>query len=106
LRHNALGPYRDTTVPRVDAVRLVRRERPLDLAHVAGTVALVADVYDTVPLPVRPPWSRLPVTPATLRWRVLSERGVAVLGSAVYARGTHQNRADCPGRYCVILAHS
>jgi hypothetical protein len=120
LRPGALGPYRDTTVPRVSGLVFQSGSHALR-RRVTGVVDIVAEAYDQPPLPVPPPFADMPVTPALIRWRIL--RGVqqvvpwrtAVdftrfkpakeLFGSVYAAGTRQNRPKRPGRYRFYLAH-
>ncbi len=122
LRPGALTPWTDTTRPHVTAIRFVHDGHELPAALVAGAVDVVAEAYDSPPLPVPAPWHGLPVTPARLRWRVL--RGGNVVRRwhtpvdftqellpkerfhAVYAPETRQNRAGKAGRYCFYLAHT
>ena len=108
LRAGALGPYIDTTRPRIAGVK-------------ARSGALVAEAYDETPLAVSRPWHDLPVMPALVRWRVLDANGQTVLGwrtavdfretippaSAfwkIWAPGTMQNRVRAPGSYRLVLA--
>jgi hypothetical protein len=122
LRPAGLTPWKDTSRPRVTAVRFMRngRELPRELVH--GAVDVIAEAHDPPPRPVPPPWNGLPVTPAKLRWRVL--RGGAVVRAwhtpvdfsrtlipkerfrSVFAPGTRQNRAGSPGLYRFYLAHT
>jgi hypothetical protein len=123
LRPGAMGPYADSTRPTVSALEL---ERSGDSAHVAptnagGTVDLVAEVADTTPLPIAPPWHDKPVMPVLVRWRVVGAGGPATdwqtavdfretIPSAsafttVYAKWTRQNRPNRRARYRVYLAH-
>lgn len=122
LRPAGLRPWRDTTRPTVTAVRFLRGGRALALDLVRGAVDVVAEAYDTPPLPVPAPWNGLPVTPARLRWRVLQAGRVVrpwhtpvdftrtLLPKerfrSVYAPGTRQNRAGSPGLYRFYLAHT
>jgi hypothetical protein len=116
LRRGGVGPFRDRTAPtitRVDVLVDGRRTSPSDAAH--GHISIVVEAFDTTPRAVPPPWARLPVTPALLRWRVVGGGGDASqwrIGvdfrstklatrrfHRVYARGTRQNHANAPGRY-------
>jgi hypothetical protein len=122
LRPAGLTPWRDTTRPRVTAVRFLRGRRELPHDAVSGAVDVVAEAHDIPPVRVPAPWQDLPVTPAGIRWRVL-QRGRVVRPwhtpvdftkgllpadrfSAVYAPGTRQNRAGRPGLYRFYLAHT
>jgi hypothetical protein len=106
LRAGALTPYRDTTKPTVDSIRI---------AH--GDV--VANAHDTTPLAVPAPWNDKPVAPALVEWRLLgsdvSARGWRVTAdfrdalprvafSSVYAPDTTQNHASTVGVYTYVLA--
>jgi hypothetical protein len=109
LRPGGLTPYGDTTRPVV---------RDLGLERHGARVDLVAEVYDTTPLPVPKPWNDKPVTPAlveyrvrgphlTGRWTVASDfRGALPARSfdAVYTSATSQNHAPSCGRYRFVLA--
>ena len=104
-----LEPYRSTSRPQVVALDAVGSDGVLlDPTQVAGPFELVVQAQDQTPLPVPPPWENLPVTPATVKWR-LTRAGVGVLVPwtfaadfavtippsrdywRVYADGTHQN---------------
>lgn len=122
LRPGALTPWHDGTRPHVTAVTFRRGSVEVPAAAVSGAVDVVAEAYDTPPVPVPAPWDGLPVTPARLRWRVL--RGGEVVRSwhtpvdftrtllprsafhRIYAPGTRQNHAGRPGRYRFYLAHT
>jgi hypothetical protein len=96
-------------------------QKELSPLEVNGVVDVIVEAFDRPPLPVPPPWSDVPVTPALLRWRVL-RAGKTVrpwhgpidfrrtlvapeLFGAVFAPGTRQNRPNEPGRYRFFLAH-
>lgn len=122
LRAGALTPWQDDTRPRVTRVTFSRDGLELPAAAVSGAVDVIAEAYDTPPVPVPAPWHGLPVTPARLRWRVL--RGTEVVRawrtpvdytktllpqsafSRIYAPGTRQNHANEPGLYRFYLAHT
>jgi hypothetical protein len=122
LRRGALTPWRDTTRPQVTEIVLSRRGRALSPHAVSGAVDVIAVAQQLPPLPVPPPWSDLPVTPALLRWRVRHggrtvrpwhtpiDFGRELLPQdafrRVYAPGTRQNRAGTPGLYRFYLAHT
>jgi hypothetical protein len=110
LRPGALTPYVDHTAPTISEVGLVR---------VGHHSSLVARVFDTTVPRVPGPWADEPVTPALLRWRLVSGRA-AVTGwrtaadfrsfmlpasrfTTVYAPGTRQNHEGEPGHYCFYL---
>jgi hypothetical protein len=122
LRPAGLAPWRDTTKPRVTAVRFLRNGRELPADALSGAVDVVAEAHDLPPIQVPPPWDGLPVTPARVSWRVL--RGSNVVRTwrtpvdftktlipqdrfrTVYAPGTRQNHAGKPGLYRFYLAHT
>jgi hypothetical protein len=122
LRRGGLAPWTDTTKPQVTAIRFLRNGRDVPADRVRGAVDVVAEAHDMPPLPVPPPWNKLPVTPARVRWRVL--RGDRVVRRwhtpvdftktlihqerfrSVYAPGTRQNRAGSAGLYRFYLAHT
>jgi hypothetical protein len=124
LRPGAMGPYSDSTRPQVSAVELARpaNDAPVARANADGTFDVIAEVADTTPLPVAPPWSDLPVMPALVRWRLVGVKGPvtewktavdfretipsASQFSNVYALWTRQNHANHPGRYRIYLAHA
>lgn len=112
LAPGRLGPYTDTTRPRVESVSV----RSLELGggglpnFVRGRVELEAAVYDVPTRPVAGIWRDMPTAPALVTWRVESWTGKVVVpervavdfGSVVpsdtsfwnvYARGTFQNMA-------------
>jgi murein DD-endopeptidase MepM/ murein hydrolase activator NlpD len=119
LRRGALAPYRDETVPMIDAVVFRRSGRLIPPERVRGVVEVIADARDTTPLPVPPPFADMPVTPALLRWRALRGGQVTIPWRVVldsrrghlpqedyaqnYAPGTRQNRPNRPGRYRFYL---
>jgi hypothetical protein len=107
LRPGALEPYSDTTKPTVAAIRIERGD-------------VVADAFDTTPLPVPAPWNGLPVAPALVEWRLLGRdaaaRGWVVAAdfrdalprvdfASVYASGSTQNHVREPGSYRFVLVH-
>jgi Peptidase family M23 len=121
LRPGGIGPYADHTPPTVVSVQFFRHGRELAQDALTGRVDIVAEVIDTTPLPVRKPWSNLPVTAARIRWSVAqgSHRVVAFrtaadfsrimlparLYDSIYAPGTVQNFKNTPGHYRLYLAH-
>jgi murein DD-endopeptidase MepM/ murein hydrolase activator NlpD len=121
LRPGAMGPYRDRTCPAVSQIQVERDGELLASPAVSGTVDLVAETYDMPTLSAPRPWYQMPVTPARVQWRIVTERGGRrVLGwqaaydvrtylrsasyQDVYADGTLQNWANRPGRYRFVLA--
>jgi hypothetical protein len=122
LRPGALTPWHDATPPTVSGITFSRDGTDVPVASVHGAVDVIAEAFDTPPIPVPPPWDHLPVTPAVLRWRVLRAgevvrawhtpvdfRSTLLPQSAfarVYAPGTRQNHAGTPGLYRFYLAHT
>jgi hypothetical protein len=122
LRPGALEPWSDPTSPRIADIGFYRSGKELPPLGIHGAVDVIAEALDLPPLRVPAPWNDLPVTPATVSWRVL--RGPKVVRpwhtpidfgktlipqkrfAAIYAPGTRQNRAGKPGRYRFFLAHS
>jgi peptidase M23-like protein len=124
LRPGALAPFADHGLPRIARVSAEARGRNVAMTRAAGTIDLVVEAYDETPLKVFPEWwSGLPVMPAYIRWRIVSDAGrvvtawataidfrttlppASVFGS-VFAPATQQNHARRPGRYAVYLTRS
>jgi hypothetical protein len=122
LRRDGLTPWTDTTRPRVTAIKFIRDGHELPAAAVSGAVDVIAEAFDTPPIPVPAPWQGLPLTPARLRWRVLRS-GTVIRGwhtpvdfaktllprerfDSIYAPGSRQNHAGQPGLYRFYLAHT
>jgi len=117
LRPGGIGPYLDRTAPTTDRLSFRRAGGGIVDGAVHGTVAIVADSYDTVPEVTPKPW---PVTPALLKWRILRAGRVVVRWQvahdfrsqlnangrfhSIYARGTRMNHPGWPGHYCFYLA--
>jgi hypothetical protein len=124
-----LVPYTDRVAPRVGAViaRDLHGHR-LSLANLNGSVLLIAAAYTYPTVPAPGAWHDMPVSPALIRWRLLTASGtVAIrwhtaidfrhtlpsnrLFWHVYARGSYQNFPQIgdryyyrrPGRYLYIL---
>ena len=119
LRPGAMGPFVDDTTPWVARLTAESGDRLLQSSGLRGPFDLVAEVGDETPLAIPRPWHDLPVTPAVLRWRLVS-RSVAVPGwrtaadfrrtipsasafGSVWAAGTTQNHVRAPGHYRVVL---
>jgi hypothetical protein len=104
-----LEPYRDHTVPAVDAIVFHnedgRRANPLAL-H--GRIEIAAAAEDIAPLPVPGAWFGFPVTPALVGWQLKSASGRTIVPETtvadfrhteppnrdfwqVYTAGTYQN---------------
>jgi hypothetical protein len=121
LRRGGIEPFVDETAPTIDAITVRRDGRTISPGAVRGVVELLVEAWDTTPLLVPPPFARMPVSPALVRWRLM--RGGSPLRPwttaldsrtthlkadhyhAVYARGTKQNRPNRPGRYRIHLTH-
>jgi hypothetical protein len=107
-----LDPYQNPTQPQVVALDAIRPDGVLlDPTQISGPFGLVVQAQDLPPLPVPPPWQSLPVTPATVSWRLTAADGAVMVPWAfaadfavtippnrdywrVYAAGTHQNFVD------------
>ncbi len=106
-----IGPYADSTTPRVTSISFRARETSREgLPNlVRGRVLLVAGAEDDPTMNAPEAWSGLPVTPALLIWEIRSWNGKVMLGRQiaadfrsslpdrsfwqVYTRGTYQNMA-------------
>ena len=115
LRAGALTPYDDRTKPTIVSVMIYRNGSYLPLqTTLSGRVDLVLDAYDTPELSSNWPWAI--VTPALIRWRLLSEASGKVLIptrtsldfrlnkprtalTEVFAPGTRQNGGKRAGVY-------
>jgi hypothetical protein len=123
LRSGALAPYSDRTKPTVHGIYFERSGVPAG-SRISGKVDIVAEAWDTTPLPVPAPWNTKPVTPALVEWRLISSRNIAstnwhvaadfrdelptVPFTSVYAPFTRQNHPwgrGGRGRYRFYLAH-
>jgi murein DD-endopeptidase MepM/ murein hydrolase activator NlpD len=107
-----IGPYADSTTPRVDAITFRSRDTGPDLLpeYLHGWVEIVAAASDEHAIPVEGKWNGMPVTPAKLTYRietfpkrqlVIAEtsgmdvsRALPATGDMwhTYARGTHMNQ--------------
>lgn len=117
LRKGALHPFRDSTRPVVRSLTV----RAGDVIHVlprSGHVDLVADAYDSTPLPVPGRFGDKPVTPAVVAWRLGGGAGWRVAWDVretiparadfhlTYGPATRQNTPyGRDGRYRFYLAH-
>jgi hypothetical protein len=119
LRPGALAPFADSTVPTVHAFSLERAGMPLGRRALSGRFDLVVEAFDRTPLAVPAPWSDKPVTPASVRWRLVGPGGREPWRTAVdyrraipadsdydryYAPWTRQNKPWSSGRYRFRLA--
>lgn len=121
-----LAPYHDASQPEVVALDATDPDGALlDPTHIAGAFGLVVQAQDLPPFPVPEPWQNLPVTPATVRWRLTEASGRVLVPWTfaedfavtippkgdfwrVYADGTHQNfvglgSPQLPGMYAFRL---
>jgi len=127
-----IGPYQDTTVPRVNEISFRAGDTGPQLLpeYVHGRIEIVVDAEDSPALPVPGLWHGLPVSAAKLTYTItnLPHRKVVDAGTALdvthslpaadmwrtYARGTHMNMVKIgahrywfqPGRYLVKLTRS
>jgi hypothetical protein len=104
-----LEPYRSATHPKIVALDAIGAGGVvLQPAQITGPFELVVQAQDLPPLPVPPPWQNLPVTPATVKWRLTAADGGVLVPWTfaadfaltvppnhdywrVYGAGTHQN---------------
>ncbi len=129
LARGGITPYRDATVPQVDAIvaRPAASLVPIDPEHLCGTVSIVAAAHDTPPLRVPGTFAGFPVSPAFVTYsleKIASEVYVPGIPAAdfrttlppvrrfwtVYARGSYQNAPRfsnrqyfMPGRFLYSL---
>jgi hypothetical protein len=131
LADGGIAPYRDHTVPAVDAIN-VRPAGSLlsfDSDTVCGAVSIVAAAHDITPIPIPGVFGGFPVSPALVTWSLYRVGGSAYVRNAeaadfrttlpsgrsfwnVYARGSYQNAPRfsnrqyfMPGRFLYNLAH-
>jgi hypothetical protein len=120
LRPGALAPFVKDHPPIVSRVLAERQGQAVDAGALFGVVALIAEAHDVTPVPPPAPYTNMPVTPALVRWRLVSHavevvpwRTTADFRStlppnsryhAVYAPGTTQNHPPAAGRYRFQLA--
>jgi hypothetical protein len=117
LQPGHLRPYRDGTPPSVR--ELYFRDplgRTLNPEALSGMVDCAAAAVDTPQLPLRAPWSGVPLTPARISWQLQTLRGQGLLPAqtpvdfrvtipppaefwSVYAEGTYQNFPAVGARY-------
>jgi murein DD-endopeptidase MepM/ murein hydrolase activator NlpD len=113
-----IGPYDDTTTPRVTSIALKSASRHEDLLPnlVHGRIAIVVEAEDEPTIHAPGQWRGLPVSPALLSWEIrtwqgrhVTRRRVAIDFRSglprgeefwqVYERGTYQNMAVFGGHY-------
>ena len=122
LRMGALTPFIDHTAPTVASVQLLAAGRaPVDPQHVAGTIDVLANIYDLPPLAPASPWEVSRLAPAAVWWNLVDASGAVVqsaltvsfdvilppnsLYNWIYAPGTYQNKPHRPGLYLFWVAH-
>jgi hypothetical protein len=121
LRIGGLAPYIDDTVPRIPRLTFSSAGAPIQPEAVSGIVDIVAESFDTSPMPVPAPWEQSIFAPALIRWGIVQgpttiwHRTNAVdfrryllpltLYDFIYAPGTFQNRPGRRGQYKYYLAH-
>jgi murein DD-endopeptidase MepM/ murein hydrolase activator NlpD len=111
LASGHIGPYSDTTTPRVNSITFRARDTGPDLLpeYLHGRVEIVAAASDTQAIPVPGKWNGLPISPAKVTFRVRSfpAKQVVITETTAlditrtlpptgdmwhtYARGTHMN---------------
>jgi hypothetical protein len=123
LRKGALTPYRDTTAPVLENLRLLRDDgSAVDPNHVTGALSIAVTAWDAPPLPPPAPWDVARLAPALVYWTLTGPTGALAgwytvadfqnglppddLYSWIYAPGTYQNKAHRPGSYIFWAAHS
>jgi hypothetical protein len=132
LAAGGIAPYHDTLKPRVAYIQFRPPASPfreVEPLGVCGTVAIVADVFDTPQLRVSGTFAGFPVGPALVAWSIRRFGGAVVKPEVsaadfrttlppvasfwdVYARGTYQNAPRfanrqfnlMPGRFIFQLA--
>jgi len=128
LAKGHLTPYVDDTVPTVRAILFRTPAGKAISPHALdGKVRILADAYDTPPIPSPIPWDSLPVAPERVTWSLATPGGRVIIRNTgadfrwgeplraqfctVYAPGTEQNSATIvgsfhwgkPGRYLYDL---
>ncbi len=111
-----LEPYRDSTRPVVQAILLQDPARhPISPGNLRGRIRILAEAYDTQPIPSPFPWGELPVSPARVSWTLSTIAGRVLVDKTgadfrfgepfrhqfctVYAPGTEQNFAAVEGTF-------
>ncbi len=132
LARGGIAPYRDRTVPEVNAIfaRPTSSLLPLDPENACGMISLVAAAQDMAPLPVPGTFAGYPVSPALVSWSLTRLNGVVYVPTIpaadfrttlpagrtfwnVYARGSYQNAPRfsnqqffIPGRFLYDLSEA
>jgi hypothetical protein len=123
LRRGGLAPYRDTVPPVIRKLVFYQcgTATQVKADAVTGCVDVAVDAYDTPPIPPKPPWSDVVLSPARITWtglfggtwvplayRTQSVQFINMLTiplTDVYAPGTIMNGPNAPGDYRYWLAH-
>lgn len=107
-----LTPYSDRTKPEIDSIAFRAGDTGRDLMpnFLRGSIEMIAESYDTAPMPVPGRWKDMPVAPALITWHLQTLGGRRVTGERIaadfrrtipknslfwsyYARGTYQNQS-------------
>ncbi len=123
LASGRLGPYTDTTTPRVTSITFRRTDAGPELLpnFLRGRVAMLVSAYDLPTIPAPGIWEDMPTTPALLTWRIQRPNGKVAVRERVaydhrstepanyafwstYARGTFQNMAVFGKHYSYMQA--
>jgi hypothetical protein len=116
LAKGHLTPYVDTTVPTVRAILFrTPANSPISQHALDGKIRILADAYDTPPIPSPIPWDSLPVSPERVTWSLSTLSGRLIVRNtgadfrwgeplraqfcSVYAQGTEQNSAAVEGTF-------
>jgi hypothetical protein len=131
LAPDGIAPYRDHTVPAVDAINVRPAGSLLSFESdtVCGVVSIVAAAHDVTPISIPGAFGGFPVSPALVTWSLYRVGGSTYVRDAaaadfrttlpaaktfwnVYARGSYQNAPRfsnrqyfVPGRFLYSLAH-
>jgi hypothetical protein len=107
-----LEPYRNATRPKIMALDAIGADNTvLNPAQIGSRFELVVRAQDMPPMRVPPPWQHLPLTPATIKWRLTRADGTVLVPWTyaadfavtippnrdywrVYAPGTQENVVD------------
>jgi murein DD-endopeptidase MepM/ murein hydrolase activator NlpD len=122
LRIGALTPFYDHTAPTVAWLQLLTPGgSPANAQDVAGSIDIIANIWDTPPIAPPPPWDLARLAPASVWWDLRNGSGALIesslaasfdfalppsdLYSWIYAPGTYQNKPHRPGQYIFWIAH-
>lgn len=119
LRFGALAPYKDTTRPKIASISSYSGDYySVAGVSLAGTVRLVANVFDLPQMKSNWPWAH--VTPSWIGWQIFAESGERIrnghrdLGHSlcklnpleIFAPNTYPNNAYVAGNYNYWLGRS